>query len=533
VAAIVPSRSPSGAPTPSESAQASSDDAAATAAVHARARADAWGRAKDWLEANALFIAGVAALIVLSLAGIPSHLAQDGWLALDAGRIIATHGIPHHDYLTVMAYGAAWHDQQWLAQLLLYELYAAGGLALMTVLYVIVAALSMGLAIAAARQLGAEDRHVTWVLPFAAFFYLLTAVSIRTQGLAYPLFVATLWLLASEVRRPTDRRVYLVFPLLLVWANIHGSVTLGVAFAMIYGALRLWRGLRTSRWRGLADRRGLAFLFGAPLCVLINPYGPSIVKYYSATLLNPQFGKLVTEWRPVTDYMVIAVPLLLLIIASVYLIGRSGSRTPVFDQIVLVLLALAAVFAVRNITWFGLAALILLPVTITAVAREHPRAPRRRKLNLTIAWVSLALVALSTVVTLARPARWFESTYPSSRALAVVDRVMARAPKTKIFADVRFADWLVWHNPALAGHIAYDTSFELLSSSQLSSLSTLGQAALPGQHDFLRPYSLLVLAPRNRTVNRILLARPGVRVILRSKRVIIATKPAPGQPAST
>jgi hypothetical protein len=499
--------------------------------IETRARASRLAGVQEWLEANALFIAGVAAVIVISLAGIPSHLAQDGWLALDAGRIIAANGIPHHDYLTVMAYGASWHDQQWLAQLALYELYAAGGLALMTVVYVIITGLSMALAIAAARQLGGEDRHVTWVLPFAAFFYLVAAVSIRTQGLAYPLFIATLWLLAAEVRSPTSRRVYLVFPLLLVWANIHGSVTLGVAFAMIYGALRLLQGFGAARWRGLADGRGLAFLVGAPLVLLVNPYGLSIADYYSATLLNSQFSKLVTEWRPVTDYMVIAVPLLLLIVVTVYLIGRSGSRTPVFDQLVLVLLALGAVFAVRNITWFGLAALVLLPATITTVARKRPRAPRRRRLNLAIAWVSVAMVLLFTVVTLARQARWFENTYPS-RAVAKIDRVMARAPGTRIFADVRFADWLVWHNPAIAGHIAYDTSLELLTPSQLSSLATLAQAVVPGSHDTIAPYSLLVLDPANKTVNRILLAHPGTHVLLRSKRVIIASKPVSGPPPS-
>jgi hypothetical protein len=482
---------------------------------------------QDWLEANALFIVGIAALIVLSLAGIPAHLSQDGWLALDAGRIIAAHGIPQRDYLTVMAHGVSWHDQQWLAQLLVYELYELGGLALFTVSYVIVTAASMGAAIMAARRLGGADRHVTLVLPFAAFFYLVTAVSIRTQGFGYPLFVATLWLLAAEVRRPTRGRVYLVLPVLVLWANLHGSVTLGVMCAMVYGALLLVDGFRRSRWRGLAHGRGLAFLIGAPLCLFINPYGFSIVAYYSVTLLNPEFGKLVTEWQPITAYTIIAVPFLLLVVATIYMLGRSGRRTPAFDQIVLVLLALAAVFAVRNITWFGLAAMMLVPATITTLARDKPPAARRRQLNLTIAWASVALAAAVTVLTLARPASWFENTYPT-RAVSTVERVLARAPATRIFADVRFADWLVWHDPALAGHIAYDTSFELLTQSQLASLASLSQAIVPGVHDTVAGYSLLVLDPKNKSINRVLLARSGIRVILRSKRVIVATKPAGG-----
>ncbi len=87
----------------------------------------------------------------------------------------------------------------------------------------------------------------------------MTAVSIRTQGFAYPLFVATLWLLASEVRSPVRRRrVYWVFPMLVLWGNLHGSVTLGAGLAVLYGLVLLIGNLRRSgfvasrtpaRWR--------------------------------------------------------------------------------------------------------------------------------------------------------------------------------------------------------------------------------------------------------------------------------------------
>ncbi len=86
-----------------------------------------------------------------------------------------------------MAYGARWVDQQWLAQLLMYELERIGGMQLLTVLYVLVTGAAFGGAVVAARRLGAEDLHVLAVLPAGAFFYLTTAVSIRTQGFAYPL----------------------------------------------------------------------------------------------------------------------------------------------------------------------------------------------------------------------------------------------------------------------------------------------------------------------------------------------------------
>jgi hypothetical protein len=524
-----PTPRPTPTPTPASPAPAVRFvDVPATFAAGARGESDSSRarRALDWLQARALFVTAVAAVIALSAAGIPNHLAQDGYLALVAGRIIAAHGIPHHDDLTVMAHGVRWIDQQWLAQVAMYGLQALGGLQLMTVVYVLMTGFAFAATIAAARQLGGRDIHVLAMLPLGTFFYLVTAVTIRTQGFAYPLFVATLCLLAAETRRPTRRRWLAVFPLLVVWANLHGSVTLGVAIAVIYGAAELAAGYRRAGAGGLADAKGLAFVLGSPLALFVTPYGTSIVHYYRVTLFNSGFGKLVTEWQPVTSYTILAVPLLLLIFGTVWALGRSGRRTPAFDQLVLAVLALGAIDAVRNITWFGLAVMILLPVTITGLRPNAPVALRNARINLVLASASIALAAIALLAILTHPTKWFESTYPR-RAVATVARIVAARPETKIFADVRFADWLVWEDPALAGHIAYDTSLENLTDAQLSALSSLTSERGAGVPSTLGPYTVLMLLPNasNRSSNRILLAQHGVRTLLRSKKVIIATKP--------
>jgi hypothetical protein len=476
-----------------------------------------------WFESNALYIAAVAAVAIIALAQVYLHIAQDTWLALVAGRIIAAHGIPQHDYLTVMAHGVRWVDQQWLAQLLMYDIYRVGGLALLSVFYVGLLTVALVLGIAAARALGATERSLVAVLPLGAFFFLVPAVSVRTQGFAYPLFAVTLWLLAREVREPSARRVYLVFPLLVLWANMHGSVTMGVGIAVIYGVVTIWQGYRERGLSGALSRRGLAFVLGSPLTLLATPYGTAVIHYYKVTLLNPEFSKLITEWRPVTSIMLLAVPFVIMLVAIVWVLGRNGRRTPAFDQLVLVMLGLGGVFAVRNITWFGLGSVMLVPAALAQVW-SRPATPRRAKLNLTVAGASLALALLFAVTTLARPAGWFQQTY-DQRAVSLVAAVVARHPDTKIFADIRFGDWLVWQDPGLAGHVAYDTSFELLTAQQLEDLANLGQALLPGQKSLTAPYGMLVLDPKNKTTDDLLLDQPGVTVLLRNKRVIVATKP--------
>lgn len=509
-------------------------------------------RLSDWVEARAMFIIAVSLVLVISLIGIPSHLSQDGWLALIGGRVVAAHGVPTHDYFAYMTHGVRWVDQQWLAQLLMYELTRIGGLQLLTVLYVLITVVAFGGAIAAARSLGAEDLHVlTATLP-GAFFYLVTAVSIRTQGLAYPLFVATLWLLASEVRSPIRRpRVYLVFPMLVVWANLHGSITLGAGLGALYGLVLLLGNIRARGFGGLADRRAWVFLVISPLTLLATPYGFGMVHYYSVTLLNPQFSRMVTEWMPITSVPVLAAPLFVLIaltaaaVAWVVLRSRSPqsdadsavtsparialpARPLLFDVLALAALAVGAVTAVRNVTWFGLALVVLLPTLLTQLRRGKPAPLRRARVNMILATATVLLGAVITLAVLARPGAWFTSTYPT-KAIPTLRRLIARDPHAKILADVRYADWLIWEDPQLfGGRVAYDTSFELLTTPQLDAIADLA-ANTANARDTVDRYKIWMLYPHNRSTNRTLLRRPGVRVVSRTRKVIIAAHAYPAK----
>lgn len=489
--------------------------------------------ASAWLEARALFVVAVSAVVVLSLLGIPQHLSQDGWLALVAGRQIAAHGIPQHDYFTVMAHGVRWVDQQWLAQLLMYELVRVGGLQLMTVTYVLVTSAAVAGGVAAARALGGEDLHVLACLVPGAFFYLVTAVSIRTQGLAYPFFVATLWLLASEVRtRSGSRRVYWVFPLLVIWANLHGSVTLGVGLAGLYGLTLLAWSVRARGLAGLATARAWVFIVVSPLTLLATPYGPRMIHYYRVTLLNSQFGRLVTEWKPVTSIAILAVPLFALIgVAAVIQLrallrarAHAGAGVPLFDVIVLGVLAAGAILAVRNITWYGLALMILLPPAVTRMKRGAAAPLRRARVNQLLASAMLVLAALTVVIVLGRPGAWFTSTYPTG-TVAVLRAQIARDPGAQIFADVHYADWLIWQDPRLfAGRVAYDTSLELLSPAQLNAIADPAAKRAAGSGGLLAPYRIWLLFPGNRRLDRQLLDRAGLHVLTRGRRIIIATR---------
>ena len=494
--------------------------AAVRRAPRARLRSFAW-----WLERHALLITALAAVGVISLGTLPQHITQDSWLALIGGRYIVAHGIPHHDTLFIMTHGAHWIDQQWLAQLALYGLDRLGGLPLYGLVYVAITILGLTLAVAAGRALGGTERHVLWVLPIATGLYFAGAFNVRTQGFALPLFSAVLWLLAREFRGAQDRRVYLVFPLLVLWANLHGSVTLAVALAMLCGTVLAVDDIRGQAGRPALRRirvRSVALILGSPLCLLVTPYGLQIIRYYHETLLNPAFGKVVTEWQPVTTLMPLAIPFFLLALAAVYVSGRAGRRMPAFDQIALIILCAAAIFAIRNVTWFGLGVTILLPSTLSRLWPIRKLKPRRTAVNLMLGSLALVVVTATAIAVVVRPASWFERFY-NGRAVTAVERLAQTSPDAKIYADNRYADWLLWQDPRLGDRIAYDIRFELLTSGQIDQIVNATALPLPGQHSLLDQYRVLVLDPSNGTVTRQILARSGTHLLLRSKTADVAT----------
>ncbi len=480
-----------------------------------------------------MFVVATCAVVLLSLLGIPQHFSQDGWLALVAGRQIAAHGIPHYDYFTHMAYGVRWVDQQWLAHLLMYELERLGGLQLLTVFYVLLTGAAFAGGVAAARALGGEDLNVLKALVPAAFFYLVTAVSIRTQGFAYPLFVTTLWLLAAEARRERPgRRVYWVFPILILWGNLHGSATLGAGLVTLYGLTLLSAGIRNRDLSALTNLRTWAFVVIPPLTLLVTPYGLSMVHYYRVTLLNPQFSRAVTEWKPITSAPILAIPLLVVLTLTALTQLRAWWRArtgqarsvPLYDALVLAVLAVGAIMAVRNVTWLGLALMMLLPTAITRMQAGAAAPLRRSRLNLVLALTVVLLTVTTAMVIVTRPASWFTSTYPN-RVVPQLETLVLSHPRATIFADVRYADWLIWENPGLfSGRVAYDTSLELLSRTQLSAISDPAAASASGRHGLLADYPIWLLYPTNRKLDRELLNRPEFHVIARDKKIIIAAR---------
>src|SRR5216683_846153 len=126
------------------------------------------------------------------------------------------------------------------------------GIKLALIGHVTAAGTAFVLALAAARWRGGSTRSVCWLALPSIFLLVWGSWNARAQSLALVLFVALIWLLIADARKQS-RRVFLALPLLVVWANVHGTAITGALLVVLRGITYAVESRRLP-WRDWAPR---------------------------------------------------------------------------------------------------------------------------------------------------------------------------------------------------------------------------------------------------------------------------------------
>ncbi len=486
-----------------------------------RARRRSLERLFGWASSEALLFPVVALFFISVAASLPRELFQDGWLVILGGREIVEHGLPSHDALAIWTQGREWVDQQWLAQLVFYGLYAVGGIKLALSAHVASAVGSFVLAVVVARRRGASTRSLCWIAIPAYFLLTWGSWNARAQSLALLLFVSVVALLIRDAHSPS-RRVFFVLPLLVLWANIHGTALTGAALVALWGVTYALE----RRRRPLSEwvPRSAALLVAPFACIFASPYAASLPGYYETMLLNSGFRQFVVEWLPTAPSFQTA-PFYFLAFLTVWLIGRNKERLLPFEQLLLAVTLVMGLQTIRSVIWFTLVALMLVPSALDGVLKPNTGAMRFPLLNRVLVAVSIAGVVAALAAVAAKPSTWFERNYPTG-IVAAFDRVQARDPQMRVFANEMYGDWLLLRRPELRGRLAFDIRFELLSKKELRRLLDV-RRRVAGWQGVVAPYSLFVLKKGPESpLAAALLRQPGARVEYRGHGAIVISRPA-------
>jgi hypothetical protein len=340
---------------------------------------------------------------------------------------------------------------------------------------------------------------------------------LRAQVLAQPLFVGLVALLASESRRPT-RRILLAFPLLALWANLHGSVVIAASLVALLGATELWRALPERKWAAVS--RSVGLILAPWVFIFASPYGLELTKYYGATIGNSDLPSFLSEWAPASFSNLGGKLFFLLLGFAIVLIARRPRALTGFELGALAVTAAGGLHASRSIPWFAFAAGMLLPRLLDAerrTGRAEERSAGTRPLALAGVTGALALALYGLV----HPVNTLATEWPR-QGPALVERILRSDPNARVLASYDLADWLLMEAPATRGRIAFDGRWEILSHEQLQTVRYFLAESTDRWADLSRGYRLLVLGPKYvphliKTWER----RPGVRVLYRSAHVVI------------
>ena len=244
--------------------------------------------------AQHLFVQAAPAITVLALTLFAPRLAMDGdhFLHIAAGQwMLDHHSVLRSDPFSYTFAGTRWNAHEWLSQIVMAAVYRIGGWSGLYLLF--------GLAFAATAWLLA--RQLLKVLnPVPALYMTVLSlailkewVTLRPHVLAMPLLA--LW--AAEVmdaRREGRAPHWFLIPLMMLWANLHGSFLAGIALLLPFTADAIFAAAPDGRVR-TALRWG-AVLFGSILAATLNPNGISGLLFPLAfvsdfaTSLTPEFG---------------------------------------------------------------------------------------------------------------------------------------------------------------------------------------------------------------------------------------------------
>lgn len=249
---------------------------------------------------QAVLLAGV---FILSFFG---ETDPDLWWHLGTGRFIVESGhLPQTDPFSYTAIGTQWIIPEWLGEVTIYFLYAAGGYVLAVAFFGAVVTLTYWLILRSSRILGLDAAPATLVAAWSAAlswpFWM-----VRPHIVSFMLFALYLYLLIRS-RKQMDLWLWLLPPAMTLWVNFHSGYVMGFLVLGLFLAgeyiNRAWKARSLGPKSSIVETLGrmlksyLPVTLASVVGATINPEGPQMLIYPLTYVGGRNFNlNYVTEW---------------------------------------------------------------------------------------------------------------------------------------------------------------------------------------------------------------------------------------------
>jgi len=455
------------------------------------------------------------AVLFLRKFGIFDH---DIWWHLATGRwILQNHALPHTDPFSVYGMDKPWFVYSWVFDLVMQGLNLKFGF-VGIIFFEIAARVAIMVALFCLLQFLQTRFWIAVALAALAFYAMSVVLAPRPAILTILFSILELHLLLAAQRSGQAGKLWLLPPMLLLWANWHiqfvyGLLILGV-FALDSAGQSVWHVELGSK--NLGFRKLSAIFVASLLATLVNPYGPKVYETVYQYMHQPKVFSLVIELRAMDFRQAPHFVALFLMLAAAMAVGWRRQRRLLWPA----LLFLAALLAFRSVKeiWFlsVVSTCALSDGWMEGLASKPSKLALRERLLVAVAVVALIATAYRHYDV---SNDWVEiqvsGKFPEA-AVRYIEKNHLAGPMYNDFNDGGFVIWrLPWLRVAMDGRTNVHGDKRVGHSADVWN----GNPVWESDPELLR--ANVVLAPRNAALTSLLRLDPRFRVVFQDAQAVV------------
>ena len=424
----------------------------------------------------------VATILVFLFIGQGQAESDTLW-HIKAGQWALENGIPYTDPFSWTMQGEDWFAHEWLWEVCVAWIYGKFG-HVGTWLFT---CLGVGLFGAALwgllrRRCSVQRASLLFVLVMfsSAIFW-----NTRPHPMAQALFAGTAFVLLNCPKKPW--LLYLLPPVIMLWAIVHGSAPLGVLLAAFYWLITV-RGINlswasvyaeqlsreTSRVLGLCTIASLA-------ASIINPRGIDLWAYMFKVSGDPLMSKYITEWHSPNFHDITFWPIIFVSLCLFSLLALRGNlserKIPFFEFVLMCGFFFLALKQMRHAPYFYFtSALVLAPLIGERVTRAVKHSAGFKT------GLAAFSVLLFILLSYLNPPTWLKNDrfFPA----AAVDYLEQNQLVNNVFNEYGYGGYLIWRGipPFIDGRADLYTFDSDIFKDYLGAKGSLESNTLPQEY---------------------------------------------------
>lgn len=301
------------------------------------------------------FVFVVTLLLILIMAA-RTPLDTDMWWHMQAGKVTIETGRPLlTDGFSFTRDGQTWINHSWLAEVMMFAAFQAGGFLGIGLWMVSLILLSMGVMYLLLE--GPPLYKAAWTILAATVIFWVW--SPRPQLFSLVMFALVLYVLSRYQFQNKNYLIWLV-PIFILWSNLHGGYIWGfiLLFCWIIGDLINWvwgeEESRSENW--IKAKRLFGWFFILALAVLLNPNGINTWLIPFKTVEVAVLQNFIDEWSSPNFHDPTLYPFLGLFFVNVAAMGLTRKKVDGVDLMSFLVFSCMALVAKRNFAPFALLA---------------------------------------------------------------------------------------------------------------------------------------------------------------------------------